>query len=66
MEEVKDPDHFFQGLQKSGVVDVNDTHNLSTTLCIQQFTILIKKKRQMMLCMKFEVIPFSCFQVIKT
>ena len=67
IEEVKDQDNFFQEFQKSGVVDINETHGLSMTQCLQQFRIFKSRtRRKMMLCTKFEAIHISCFQVIKT
>ena len=36
MEEVKDPDNFFQDFHKLGLVSINDYHDLSMTLSLQQ------------------------------
>ena len=40
MEEVKDPDHFFQDFHKLGVVNIDDTHDLSMTQSLQQSSIV--------------------------
>ena len=39
MEEVKDPDLFFKDFHKLGVVNINDTHDLSMTQSLLQFSI---------------------------
>ena len=44
MEEVKDPDQLFKDFHKLGVVDINDTHDLSMTQSLLQ-SIIFKVKR---------------------